>query len=66
MGSGRCSPTRSRLRGSGFPLVTVNLVLGAVTCAGKASLLVEFVEDNVPVRTMEEINDRALGFLLEE
>jgi hypothetical protein len=41
-------------------------VLGAVTCAGKASLLVEFVEDNVPVRTMEEINDRALGFLLEE
>jgi len=52
--------------GGGFPLVTVNLVLGAVTCAGKLSLLIEFVEHNVDRRTMEEIRDRALQFLLEE
>ena len=52
--------------GGAFPLANFNLVLGAVTCAGKLSLLLEFVEDNVDVRTMEEIRDRALAFLLEE
>jgi hypothetical protein len=50
--------------GGAFPLVNVNLVLGAVTCAGRLSLLVEFVEDNVEVGTMEEINEVAIGFLL--
>ena len=50
--------------GGAFPLSTVNLVLGAVTCAGKLSLVVEYVEGNVDIRTMEEIKDRALGFLL--
>jgi len=52
--------------GAGFPLVTVNLVLGAVTCAGKASVVVEFAEDNIDLRTMEEIKSKALEFLLEE
>jgi NRPS condensation-like uncharacterized protein len=52
--------------GGGFPLVNVNLVLGALTCAGKLSLLVEFVENNVAVQMMEEIRDRALKLLLEE
>jgi len=51
--------------GAGFPLVNFNLVLGAVTCAGKLSLVIEFVEDNVVVKAMAEIRDRALGFLLE-
>ena len=49
--------------GGGFPLVNVNLVLGAVTCAGKLSLLIEFVADNVAVKAMQEIRDRALEFL---
>ena len=52
--------------GGAFPLVNFNLVLGAVTCAGKLSLLVEYVEDNVEVSTMEEIKDQALQFLLDE
>jgi hypothetical protein len=52
--------------GAGFPLVNVNLVLGAVTCAGKLSLIIEFVEGNVKVKAMEEIRDRALEFLLEK
>ena len=52
--------------GAGFPLVNVNLVLGAVTCAGKASLLVEFVQDNIDLRTMQAIKGKALEFLLEE
>ena len=52
--------------GGGFPLVNFNLVLGAVTCAGKLSLVIEFVEDNVAVEAMEELRDRALAFLLEK
>jgi NRPS condensation-like uncharacterized protein len=52
--------------GGAFPLANVNLVLGAVTCAGKLSLVVEFVEGNIDVRTMEEIKDSALEFLLDE
>lgn len=49
--------------GAGFPLVNFNLVLGAVTCAGKLSLLIEFVEDNVDVEAMAEIKGRALQYL---
>jgi hypothetical protein len=52
--------------GGAFPLVNFNLVLGAVTCAGKLSLLVEFVEDNIDMGTMGEINDRALDLLRRE
>jgi NRPS condensation-like uncharacterized protein len=52
--------------GGGFPLVNFNLVLGAVTCAGKLNLVLEFVEDSVDVKAMEEIRDRALEFLLEK
>jgi hypothetical protein len=52
--------------GSALPLANVNLVLGAVTCSGVLSLLVEYVEANVDARTMEEIKDRALGLLVQE
>jgi hypothetical protein len=52
--------------GSAFPLANVNLLLGAVTCAGKLSLVVEYVEANVDIRTMEKIRDKALEFLLGE
>jgi NRPS condensation-like uncharacterized protein len=51
--------------GGAFPLINVNLVLGAVTCAGKLGLVIEFVEDNVDVRTMQEIKDRALDLLID-
>jgi hypothetical protein len=52
--------------GGSFPLVTFNLMLGAVTCAGKLSLLLEFVEDNIDATTMQKIIDQALSFLLSE
>jgi hypothetical protein len=52
--------------GSLFALATVNLVLGAVTCAGKLSLVVEHVEENVDTSAMEKIKDKALQFLLVE
>ena len=50
--------------GGAFPMANVNLVLGAVTCSGKLSLLIEYVEDNVDVATMEKINEVAMNFLL--
>ena len=50
--------------GGAFPMVNANLVLGAVTCSGKLSLLIEYVEDNVDVATMEKITEVAMDFLL--
>lgn len=52
--------------GGAFPLANVNLLLGAVTSAGKLSLVVEYVEDNIDTVTMEGIKEQALGFLLGE
>ena len=44
----------------------VNLVLGAVTCSGKLSLIVEYAEEAVDTSTMEKIKDKAMGYLLGE
>jgi hypothetical protein len=52
--------------GGAFPLVNANLVLGAVTCSGKLSLLIEYIEDNIDKETMEEIKEVAMGFLFNE
>jgi NRPS condensation-like uncharacterized protein len=51
--------------GGGIPLANVNLVLGAVTCSGKLSLVVEYAEEAVDTATMEKIKDKAMEFLLE-
>ncbi|NIQ91862.1 MAG: hypothetical protein GWN93_23890, partial [Deltaproteobacteria bacterium] len=37
--------------GGAFPLANVNLVLGAVTCSGKLSLIVEYAEEAVDTST---------------
>ena len=47
-------------------MVNVNLLLGAATCAGKLSLVIEFVEDNIDIGTMAKIREEAMGFLLGE
>jgi NRPS condensation-like uncharacterized protein len=52
--------------GGAFPLSHVNLVLGAVTCSGKLSLVVEYAEEAVDTQTMETIKDKAMEFLLHE
>jgi NRPS condensation-like uncharacterized protein len=52
--------------GGAFPLSHVNLVLGAVTCSGKLSLVVEYAEEAVDTQTMEKIKDKAMEFLLHE
>jgi hypothetical protein len=51
--------------GGAFPLATVNLVLGAVTCSGKLSLVLEYAEQAVDTRTMEQVRDQAMAFLLD-
>jgi len=50
--------------GGAVPLTNVNLVLGAVTCSGKLSLIVEYAEEAVDTATMEKIKDEAIGLLL--
>jgi NRPS condensation-like uncharacterized protein len=52
--------------GGAFPLVHVNVVVGAVTCSGKLSLIVEYAEEAVDTGTMEKIKDRAMEYLLSE
>jgi len=52
--------------GGAFPLAKVNLVLGAVTCAGKLSLVLEYAEEAIDTGTMEEVRDQAMEFLLNE
>ena len=51
--------------GGMFPLASVGLVVGAVTCAGKLSLLVEYTEKTIDSATMERIKEKALKLLLE-
>ena len=51
--------------GGAFPLVNVGLVLGAVTCAGKLSLVVEYAEQAVDTKTMKQVRDTAMAFLLD-
>ncbi len=50
--------------GGAFPLSHVNLVLGAVTCAGKLSRVIEYAEEAVNTTTMEKIRNKAMEFLL--
>jgi hypothetical protein len=52
--------------GGGIPLANVNLVLGAVTCSGKLSLVVEYAREAVEPATMARIKDRAMESLLKE
>ena len=52
--------------GGAFPLVTVNLVVGAVTTAGKLSLLIEYAEERIDSRTIEIIKNQAVTHLLSE
>ncbi len=50
--------------GAGFPLVTVNLVVGVVTCSGKMSLLLDFAEEQIDTKTVQRIKEVALQLLL--
>jgi hypothetical protein len=42
------------------------MVIGAVTCSGKLSLVVEYAEEAVDTATMEKIKDKAMEYLFQE
>ena len=50
--------------GGAFPLTQVGLVVGAVTCSGKLSLVMEFAKEAQDVTGMQHVGDRAIGLLL--
>jgi NRPS condensation-like uncharacterized protein len=50
--------------GGGIPLANANLVLGAVTCSDKLSLVLEYAQEAVAAGTVENIKDKALEYLL--
>ena len=52
--------------GGAFPLVHVDMVVGAVTCAGKLSLIVEYAEEAVDPLTMKKVKDQALNLLFSQ
>jgi hypothetical protein len=51
--------------GGGIPLANANLVLGAVTCCGKLSLVGEYAREAVASATIEQIKGKAMEYLLE-
>ena len=52
--------------GGAFPLVHVDMVVGAVTAAGKLSLVIEYAEEAVDTTTMTKIKTKAMTLLLKE
>ena len=50
--------------GGAFPLVHVDIVIGALTCSGKLSLVAEYAEEAIDTATMENIKDKAMHYLL--
>jgi len=62
---GKLEPDRLIMNSGGaFPLANVNVVIGAVTCAGKLSVVVEYAEETIETKTVEHIKDTAMEFLL--
>jgi NRPS condensation-like uncharacterized protein len=49
--------------GGAFPLVHVDLVVGAVTCSGKLSLVIEYTPAAVDTPSMEKIKEKAMEYL---
>ncbi|MFW9998206.1 MAG: condensation domain-containing protein [Candidatus Odinarchaeota archaeon] len=50
--------------GGAFPLANVNLLVGAVTCSGKLSIIIEYEEGTVDTATAAKIKEKAMEFLL--
>ena len=49
--------------GGAFPLATFNFILGAVTCSGKLSLVIEYAEQGVDTETMSAVKEHILELL---
>ena len=49
--------------GGAFPLSNVNLVIGAVTCSGKLTLIVEYEGKTMSNDIVDEVKEKAMRFL---
>ena len=49
--------------GGAVPLVHVDMVIGAVTCAGKLSLVIEYAEEAIDTATIVKIKNEAMRLL---
>ncbi len=61
-----CGSPQARLERHQPAHPNVNLVVGVVTVAGRLSLAIEYVENNIENETMDRIEKAALGYLFEE
>ena len=52
--------------GGAFPLVHVDMVIGAMTAVGKLSLVIEYAEEAVDTETMKKIKTKAMELLLKD
>ncbi|MHA2334603.1 MAG: hypothetical protein ACXAEU_21430 [Candidatus Hodarchaeales archaeon] len=52
--------------GSSAPLAIVSVVVGAVTCSGKLSIVMEYAEKNDDKETMKKIKEKTMELLLGE
>ena len=50
--------------GGAFSMANVNLLVGAVTCSGKLSILIEYSDKNFNQTEMEQVKDKALSLLV--
>lgn len=49
--------------GGAFPLSTLYLVIGVVTVSGKLSIVIEYAEETIETSKVEEIKNKAMGYL---
>lgn len=52
--------------GGAFPLSNINMVVGAVTCSDKLSVVMEYDEGTIDTETMTRVKEKAMHFLLNE
>jgi hypothetical protein len=52
--------------GGAFPLSNIHVLIGAVTCVGKLSLIVEYSDRNFDDESISALKEKALFYLLQE
>ena len=50
--------------GGAFPLVSINMVIGVVTCSDKLSILIEYSEEALETKTLKKIQEKVSDILL--
>mgnify|MGYP002725571928 CR=1 FL=1 len=51
--------------GGAFPMSSILIVVGVVTCSGKLSMVIEYAEETISASDVEAIKNKAMQFLFE-